>query len=184
MTVLRTAVRAAVLAAAVPTTVLAALASAAIVSAEPAPPPTIPDVNAFPPVSPVEYSVLNDRYYAFGTPDGLTCAFDRQNGAYGCGGPIPAAPNGANVVSAGAMGAPKFSSSDRPIFEALGPVKQLPPNTRMSFRTVSCTNDGAATTICVNSADQTGFVLTPAGSFLLEINPLVYRPDGTNPYFN
>lgn len=173
--------RTAALAAAMPMTALIALASTA--SADPAP-PTIPDVNAFPPVSPVEYSVLNDRYIAFGTPDGLTCAFDRNSGAYGCGGPIPAAPGGANVVSAGAVGAPKFSSSERPIFEALGPVKQLPPNTRMSFRTVSCTNDGAGTTICVNSQDQTGFVLSPGGSFTMEVNPLLDRPDGTNPYFN
>ncbi|BBZ35302.1 hypothetical protein MCNF_39070 [Mycolicibacterium confluentis] len=161
-----------------------ALALPATAAADPAAPPTIPNVNSFPPVSPVEYSVLGDRYYAFGTPDGLICAFDRINGSYGCSGPIPAAPGGANVVSAGPAGAPAFTSSDRPIFGAFGDVKQLPPNTRMSFRTVSCTNDGAATTICVNSQDQTGFVLSPAGSFLLEVNPLLYRPEGTNPYAN
>ncbi len=160
-----------------------ALALPATAGADPAP-PTIPNVNAFPPVSPVEYSVLGDRYYAFGTPDGLICAFDRINGSYGCSGPIPAAPGGANVVSAGPVGAPAFTSSDRPIFGAFGDVKQLPPNTRMSFRSVSCTNDGGATTICVNSQDQTGFVLSPAGSFLLEVNPLLYRPEGTNPYAN
>jgi hypothetical protein len=27
-------------------------------------------------------------------------------------------------------------------------------------------------------------VLTPSGSFLLDTNPLVARPEGTNPYFN
>ncbi len=148
------------------------------------PPPPIPNVNSFPPVSPVDYSVMNDRYFAFSTPDGLVCAFDRANGSYGCSGPIPAAPGGANVVSAGAVGAPNFTSAASPIFESFGPVKQLPPSTRMSFRTVSCTNDGAATTICVNSQDQTGFVLTPAGSYLLETNPLIYRPEGTNPFAN
>jgi hypothetical protein len=44
-------------------------------------------------------------------------------------------------------------------------AKPLPPNTRLSFRTVSCGTDGVATT-CTNSVDQTGFVLSPAGSFV------------------
>jgi hypothetical protein len=44
-------------------------------------------------------------------------------------------------------------------------AKPLPPNTRLSFRTVSCGTDGVAT-LCTNSADQTGFVLSPAGSFV------------------
>lgn len=84
----------------------------------------------------------------------------------------------------GAFGAPGFTSAAQPIFQNLGPVKQLPPNTRMSFRTVSCTTDGAATTMCVNAQDQTGFVLTPSGSFVLSSNPLLERPEGTNPYAN
>lgn len=163
--------------------VAAALTAPTIASADPAP-PAIPNVNALPPVSPVEYSVMDGNYIAFGTADGLTCAFARSSGAYGCSGPIPAAPGGANVVGGGAMGAPGFSSAPNPIYEALGPVKQLPPNTRMSYRTVSCTTDGAATTMCVNSQDQTGFVLTPGGSFVLDTNPLLYRPEGTNPYAN
>lgn len=163
----------------------AAIASPLSAAADPAPPPpAVPDINALPLVSPVEYSVMNDRYFAFGTADGLTCAFDRTNGAYGCSGPIPAAPGGANVVSGGAFGAPGFTSAAQPIFQNLGPVKQLPPNTRMSFRTVSCTTDGAATTMCVNAQDQTGFVLTPSGSFVLSSNPLLERPEGTNPYAN
>ena len=159
------------------------VAAASPVLADPEP-PAVPNVNALPPVSPVEYSVLEERYYAFSTADGLTCAFDRNRGSYGCSGPIPAAPGGANVVSGGAVGAPGFSHADHPIFESFGPVKALPPNTRMSYRTVSCTSDGAATTICVNSQDQTGFVLSPAGSFVLDTNPLLYRPEGTNPYAN
>ena len=40
----------------------------------------------------------------------------------------------------------------------------LPPNTRLSFREISCGVDGGGTTICTNSRDQTGFVLSPAGS--------------------
>jgi hypothetical protein len=43
-------------------------------------------------------------------------------------------------------------------------AKALPPNTRLSFRTVSCGTDGFATT-CLNSADQSGFVLSPEGSY-------------------
>lgn len=163
-------------------------AGAVLLAASPAaadpPPPPVPDVNSLPPVSPVEYSVMDGRFFAFATPDGLTCAFDRGNGAYGCSGPIPAAPGGANVVSGGATVAPGFSSAANPIFESLGEVKQLPPNTRMSYRTVSCATDGAATTMCVNSQNQTGFVLSPSGSFTLTSNPLLWRPEGTNPYAN
>ena len=43
-------------------------------------------------------------------------------------------------------------------------AKALLPNTRLSFRTVSCGTDGFATT-CLNSADQSGFVLSPEGSY-------------------
>ena len=38
--------------------------------------------------------------------------------------------------------------------------------------------------MCVNAQDQTGFVLSPAGSYVLDTNPLVARPEGTNPYAN
>lgn len=162
----------------------AAVAAPITASGEPAPPPPVPDVNALPLVSPVDYSVLEGRYFAWSTADGLSCAFDRNSGAYGCSGPIPAAPGGANVVSGGAVGGPGFASSARPIFEGLGALKELPANTRISFRTVSCTTDGAATTMCVNAQDQSGFVLTPSGSFVLNHNPLVARPEGTNPYAN
>ena len=48
-----------------------------------------------------------------------------------------------------------------------GPVKTLPPNTRLSFREISCGVDGGGTTICTNSRDQTGFVLSPAGSYII-----------------
>ena len=40
----------------------------------------------------------------------------------------------------------------------------LPPNTRMSFQTVSCGTDGLVTS-CLNTVDNSGFVLSPAGSF-------------------
>ena len=47
-----------------------------------------------------------------------------------------------------------------------------------------CGNDGTVTT-CVDSRNQSGFVLSPAGSFILNTeNPLLDRPEGTNPYTN
>jgi hypothetical protein len=43
----------------------------------------------------------------------------------------------------------------------------------------------ATTTTCVDSRNQSGFVISPAGSFILnESNPLLDRPEGTNPFIN
>ena len=89
---------------------------------------------------------------------------DKRTGGYGCSGPIPAAPGGANMVTATAKGAPGFASAALPLYGVVEGAKPLPPNTRLSFRTVSCGTDGV-TTSCVNAADQSGFVLSPAGSF-------------------
>jgi hypothetical protein len=147
----------------------------------PPPPPPPPNVNAYALALPSDFSVLDNRYYAFGTSDGLTCAIDRTNASYGCSGPIPAAPGGANVVSAAGRGAAAFATDDRPIFADIGPVKQLPPKTRLSFRSVSCGTDGAGMTACINAEDQSGFVLTPAGSYVLGDSPLI-AGNGSGPY--
>jgi hypothetical protein len=145
--------------------------------ADPEPAPAPPNVYAYAPISPVDYSVMDGAWYAFATPDGLTCVLDRKTGGYGCSGPIPAAPNGATMVSGAAVGAAGFANTAAPVFAVAGPVKQLPPNTRISFRQISCGIDGAGTTSCVNSRDQTGFVLSPAGSYILgETSPLLDRP--------
>jgi hypothetical protein len=142
----------------------------------PAPPPA-PNVNSFAPVSPADYTVLAGAWYAFGTPDGLTCIIDKTRNIYGCSGPIPGAPGGANLVSGGPQGAPSFANADASPFAVAGPVKPLPPKTRLSYRQVSCGSDGAGMTACVNSYDQTGFVISPAGSYLLgETPPLLDRP--------
>lgn len=133
----------------------------------PTPDPNTPNVNAYALVLPSEYSMLDGRYYAFSTSDGLTCVIERTNGAYGCSGPIPAAPDGATSVSGGSRGIPEFSTTDRPIFSNIGAVKALPPSSRLSFRNISCGSDGAGMTSCVNLQDQTGFVLSPGGSFIL-----------------
>lgn len=144
-----------------------------------------PDVNAMPPISPVDFTVMEGAWYAFTAPGGLTCVINKGGGGgYGCSGALPGAPNGANVVSAGPAGAPGFANSDRPIFGVVVEAKELPANSRISYQHVSCGTDGVETS-CVNSYDQSGFVVGPGGSYILnEVNPLLDRPEGTNPYFN
>ena len=57
-----------------------------------------------------DYAVMDNNWYAFSTPDGLTCVLQKGNG-YGCSGPIPGAPEGANLVSGSYGGVPGFASS-------------------------------------------------------------------------
>jgi hypothetical protein len=156
-------------------------------SAEPAPPPPPPppNINGYALAVPSEYAV-NDGLYAFTTPLGLTCIVTRGGGGgYGCNGPIPGAPNGANVITGGPGGMPGFASSDRPLFASDKPAKPLPANTRISYSTISCGVDEAGAAICTNSFDQTGFVLGPVTSWNFgAVNPLLDRPDGRSPYAN
>ena len=58
----------------------------------------------------------------------------------------------------------------------------LPPNTRLSFREVSCGVDDTGTVACVNSREQVGFIVGPAGTYINANNPMLDRPDGANPY--
>jgi hypothetical protein len=146
-------------------------------------PPPPPNVNALAPVKLSEYAVMDNNWYAFATPDGLTCVLQKGSG-YGCSGPIPGAPEGANLVSGPYGGVPAFASSPANVFAAAGAAKPLPAGSRISYQSVSCGNDGATTT-CVDNRSQSGFVISPAGSFILnEEPPLLYRPEGTNPYMN
>ena len=49
---------------------------------------------------------------------------------------------------------------------------------------MSCGADGTVTS-CLDSQNQAGFVISPGGSWIVgEVNPLVDRPKGANPYFN
>ena len=128
-------------------------------------PRPLPNVNSYPSISPVDFAVLNGTWYAFGTPDGLTCVIDKSRNAYGCSGPIPAAPEGANLVSGVGGEQPAFANTAAPVFAVAGPVRPLPPQTRLSYRDVSCAIDATGATACVNSASQHGFMLSPAGSF-------------------
>ena len=59
-----------------------------------------------------------------------------------------------------------------------------PVNQRISYQTVSCGTDGVMTS-CLDARNQSGFVIGPGGSFILnESNPLLDRPEGTNPFTN
>ena len=81
---------------------------------EPPPPPPPPNVNAYAPVKPSDFAVLDNSAYAFTTPDGLTCMVQRSGG-YGCSGPIPGAPEGANLVSGAMGGVPASPTSRQPV---------------------------------------------------------------------
>lgn len=168
------------------TVVGAAVMTAGLAAAQPPPapaPPPAPNVNAWPPVSPAEYTAMNGTWYAFGAPGDLTCVIQR-GGAYGCSGPIPAAPGGANLVSGGIGGVPTFANAAAPFSDVVETVKPLPPNTRVSFQTVSCGTDGTMTT-CVDAHNGAGFVISPTASFVLQpSNPLLMPREGRNPYFN
>ena len=148
----------------------------------PPPPPPPPNVNAYAPAKLSEYQVMDNQWYAFKTPDGLTCVMQR-NGGYGCSGAIPGAPEGANLVSGG-PGVPAFANSQGDVFGGVN-ANPLPAGSRLSYQTVSCGSDGSVTT-CSDSRNQSGFVLSPAGSFIINAgrNPLLDRPEGTNPYIN
>jgi hypothetical protein len=150
----------------------------------PAPqPPPPPNVNALTPVKLSEYAVMDNAWFAFSTPGGLTCALQKGNG-YGCNGPMPGAPEGANMVSGPYGGVPDFYNAAGNVFAAAGAAKPLPAGSRISYQTVSCGNDGTTTT-CVDSRSQSGFVISPSGSFILnETPPLLDRPEGTNPFMN
>ena len=122
-------------------TIMLGAAAAAVVGApaiaaadpnEPPPPPPPPNVNGYAPVKPSDFAVLGDSAYAFTTPDGLTCMLQRSGG-YGCSGPMPGAPEGANLVSGAMGGVPVFSNVAANPFGNIGEVKPLPANSRLSL---------------------------------------------------
>jgi hypothetical protein len=124
----------------------------------------MPNINTLPSAKPSDYTVQDGAWYAFTVADGVTCVLDKQSGGYGCSGPLPAAPGGANMVTGPARGVPGFATSAEPLYGVVEGAKPLPANTRLSFRTVSCGTDGVITS-CINTANQSGFVLSPDGSY-------------------
>lgn len=138
----------------------------------------------FAPVSPSDFAQSNGEVYAFAAPGDLLCVMSRGTGGYGCSGAIPAAPGGANVVTGMQQGAAGFANADRPIYSFETLPKRLEPGTRISFRNVTCGTDGTMT-VCSNSYDGGGFVISPAASYIIEPNnPLLDTGEGRNPYFN
>ena len=83
----------------------------------------------------------------------------QRSGGYGCNGPLPGAPEGANLVG-GDIGRGARLLGARPPRCTAAPVNPLPPNTRLSFGDVSCGGDGTMTA-CVDSRNQAGFVVSP-----------------------
>lgn len=165
---------------------VAAVALATPAWAEPSPPPAPPappNVLALTPASPVDFTVA-DGMYAFTAPVGVTCVLSRISRGYGCSGNLPGAPEGANVLTAGASGVPGYSRTDRPMYQFETPPNQLAEGTRLGMGTVSCgALDGGV--VCTNTFDQTGFVISPAGTYTFGgVNPLLDRPEGTNPFIN
>ena len=152
---------------------------------EPAPPPPPPNAHVFTPVSPADFAQQNGEIYAFAVPGDIACVMSRGSGSYGCSGPIPNAPNGANVVTGSQQGPAGFANADRPIYMFDTLPKRLEPGTRISFRNVTCGTDGN-TTVCNNNYDGGGFVISPAASWVIEPNnPLLLNTgEGRNPYFN
>lgn len=147
----------------------------------PVPPPALPDVVSFVPVSPVDYTTMEGNWYAFAGPAGVVCVINKQTVSYGCSGPLPGAPEGANLISGGPSGPPAFSTTDHAFAPPEGEIKALPPNTRLSFREISCGADGTGVVACVNSRDQVGFMVGPAGTFVDDVMPLLARQDGASP---
>ena len=128
-------------------------------------PPPMPDINSYPPAKPSEYAVQDGAWYAFTRarrrdvragqavrrvrlqrPDSRS-AERRQHGHR----------HGVGLARVRQLPPSRSTAS----FDG---AKPLPPNTRLSFRTVSCGTDGV-TTACRNAADQSGFVISPAGSY-------------------
>jgi hypothetical protein len=144
---------------------IAVLVATAPVAAADEDKPTLPSVNVYPPISPADFTMTGGEWYAFSTPNGLTCVIDKYRNGYGCSGPIPAAPNGANLVSGLGGAEPGFANTAQPLYAGLTQAKQLPPQTRLGYRNVSCAIDASGALICQNTATQHGFMLSPAGSF-------------------
>jgi hypothetical protein len=153
----------------------------------PAPPPPPPplNLNALASVKPSDFAMQNGEYYAFAVPGDIACAISRRSGNYGCTGPLPAAPDGANAVTGAQQGPPTFLSDNRPLFGFDGLPNRLLPGSRIAFRNVTCGTDGTVT-MCSNSFDGAGFVLSPGGSYVLGVtNPLLLNTgEGKNPFAN
>ncbi len=137
------------------------LIGAATAVADPDSVPAVPNVAAFPPVNPADYTVNGGKWYAFAGPAGVVCVLDALKGDYGCAGLLPGAPEGSTLVSAGPSGVPRYTATEASPYAAAGPVKPLPPNTRLSFRSTFCGVDADGVVACLNTREGVGFVVAP-----------------------
>jgi hypothetical protein len=144
---------------------------AAGAAADPDTAPTVPDVAEYLPVNPADYSVNGGKWLGFAGPAGVVCILDVLRGDYGCSGPLPGAPEGVNLVSGGPSGMPAFSTTDTPPYADAGAVRRLPPNTRLTFRQLFCGVDGTGVVACVNTAEQTGFLVGPEATSIIAPPP-------------
>ncbi len=140
--------------------------AAAPAGADPVPAPPAPDVTTYVPVNPADYTVNAGKWYAFAGPPGVVCVLDSLKGDYGCAGPLPGAPAGVNLVSAGPAGVPAFATETAP-YAAAGAVRPLPPNTRLSFRQIFCGVDDTGTVTCLNTREGSGFIVGPQSSSII-----------------
>lgn len=148
---------------------VAAVASALPAGAEPGPtsaPTPIPNVFAYTPVNPADYTVNGGKWLGFAGPPGVVCILDILKGEYGCSGPLAGAPDGANVVSAGPAGAPSFATTDGLKYAAAGAVRPLPPRTRLTFRSTACGVDADGVVACLNGREQVGFIVGPTSTYI------------------
>jgi len=144
-----------------------ALPAGAAPTPVPAPlPAPIPNVFSYTPLNPANYTVNGGKWLGFAGPPGVVCILDILRGDYGCSGPLPGAPDGADVVSAGLSGAPVFATVDGSKYAAAGAVKPLPPGTRLTFRTTACGVDADGVVACLNSREQVGFVVGPTMTYI------------------
>lgn len=149
-------------------------AAPAVADPDPVAPPPIPNVFAYMPANPAAYTTKAGRWFAFAGPPGVVCVLDNLNGEYGCSGPLPGAPEGANLVSGGPTGMPVFSTTETPKYDVV--AQPLAPNARLTFRQTACGVDDAGVVACLNSRDQVGFVVGPNGSFVASNRPAPVSP--------
>ena len=132
------------------------------------------------PVKLSEYSVMDNNWYAFEHPGRADLRAAEQLVATAAAG-RSRPPRTVRTSSAAARAQPRSPIRPATVFAVAGAAKPLPPGSRISYQTVSCGNDGVTTT-CVDSRNQSGFVLSPAGSFIFdEVQPAAGPARGHQP---
>ena len=106
----------------------------------------------------------NSEYYGFAVPGDIVCGMSRAIGATAAVARSQARRRSQHGHWCTA-GPARIRERRRPLSIFDGSPNRLLPGTRISFRNVTCGTDGTTT---VNNFDGAGFVLSPAGSFVLD----------------